>query len=60
MNRQVRCQERVKTRQDRVERPGRAAAGWCGGAMAEDVIALVIGLALIGYLLWALVRPERF
>jgi K+-transporting ATPase KdpF subunit len=27
---------------------------------AETVIALVIAIALAGYLLWALLKPERF
>jgi len=28
--------------------------------MWEDVIAVAVGLALVGYLLYALVRPDRF
>jgi len=28
--------------------------------MWEDVIAAAVGLALVGYLLYALVRPDRF
>lgn len=27
---------------------------------AESVVALVVALALAGYLLWALLDPERF
>ena len=27
---------------------------------AETVVALVIAIALAGYLLWALLKPERF
>jgi K+-transporting ATPase KdpF subunit len=26
----------------------------------ESVIALVVAVALVGYLLWALLKPERF
>jgi len=26
----------------------------------ESVVALVIGVALAGYLVWALLKPERF
>jgi len=28
--------------------------------MAEDIVGLLIGLSLVAYLLYALVRPERF
>jgi len=28
--------------------------------MAEDIVGLIIGLSLVAYLLYALVRPERF
>jgi K+-transporting ATPase KdpF subunit len=28
--------------------------------MFEDLIAAAVGLALVGYLLYALVRPDRF
>jgi K+-transporting ATPase KdpF subunit len=27
---------------------------------APDVIGLIVGVALLGYLLYALIRPERF
>lgn len=27
---------------------------------AESLVALVVAVALTGYLLWALLRPERF
>jgi len=27
---------------------------------AETVVALVIAVLLVGYLLWALLKPERF
>ena len=36
--------------------PGRV----CRGGMWEDLIAAAVGLALVGYLLYALVRPDRF
>jgi K+-transporting ATPase KdpF subunit len=29
-------------------------------SMFEDIVAAVVGLALVGYLLYALVRPDRF
>ena len=32
----------------------------CRGGMWEDLIAAAVGLALVGYLLYALVRPDRF
>jgi K+-transporting ATPase KdpF subunit len=28
--------------------------------MWEDLVAAAVGLALVGYLLYALVRPDRF
>jgi len=28
--------------------------------MAEDIVGLIIGLSLVAYLLYALMRPERF
>ena len=30
------------------------------GGMWEDIIAAAVGLALVAYLLYALVRPDRF
>jgi K+-transporting ATPase KdpF subunit len=30
------------------------------GTVIEDLVAAVIGIALLGYLVYALVRPERF
>ncbi len=49
-------------------RPVRAASpahvtgepGCVVGGMWEDIIAAAVGLALVGYLLYALVRPDRF
>ena len=32
----------------------------CRGGMWEDLIAAAVGLALVAYLLYALVRPDRF
>jgi K+-transporting ATPase KdpF subunit len=29
-------------------------------SMFEDIVAAVVGLALVAYLLYALVRPDRF
>lgn len=31
-----------------------------GGELAENLVALVLAVGLIGYLVYALVRPERF
>ncbi|MBK7611142.1 MAG: K(+)-transporting ATPase subunit F [Actinomycetales bacterium] len=28
--------------------------------MAEDIVGLIVGLSLVAYLLYALMRPERF
>jgi len=28
--------------------------------MVEDIVGLIIGLSLVAYLLYALMRPERF
>jgi K+-transporting ATPase KdpF subunit len=54
-------------RQDRVNaRQGAVNAGWRGEAesftenVIENLIAAVLGIALLGYLVYALVRPERF
>lgn len=30
------------------------------GSVIENLVAAVIGIALLGYLVYALVRPERF
>ena len=46
--------------QDGIRAPLRAVHGvFCQG-MFEDLIAAVVGLALVVYLLYALVRPDRF
>jgi K+-transporting ATPase KdpF subunit len=34
--------------------------GWSAGGVWEDIVAAVVGLALVAYLLYALLRPERF
>lgn len=31
-----------------------------GGELAENIVALVLAVLLIGYLFYALVRPERY
>lgn len=56
----VRHQERVKSRQQPVRGDTDRRARWLRDGMIENVVAGLIGLFLIGYLLYALVRPDRF
>ena len=53
-------QGRVKTCQGGVTGTVATAARVCGEGMWEDIAAVVVGLALVAYLLYALVRPDRF
>lgn len=53
-------QGRVKTSQGGIRDPVRADRGVFREGMLEDLIAAVVGLALVVYLLYALVRPDRF
>jgi K+-transporting ATPase KdpF subunit len=53
-------QGRVKTCQGGVTGTVVTAARVCGEGMWEDIAAVVVGLALVAYLLYALVRPDRF
>ena len=53
-------QGRVKTSQGGVRGAVRAVGGVFREGMFEDLIAAVVGLALVVYLLYALVRPDRF
>jgi K+-transporting ATPase KdpF subunit len=40
-------------------RPGLRRQG-CTGGVIENVIAAALGLALLAYLVYALIRPEKF
>ena len=53
---------KVASRRVRAASPPRPGPpdGCLVGGMWEDIIAAAVGLALVGYLLYALVRPERF
>ena len=53
-------QERVKSDQARISPAATTGATWCAGCMTEDIVGLIVGLLLMGYLLYALVRPEKF
>ena len=53
-------QGRVKRCQGGVTATAHATARVCGEGMWEDIVAAAVGLALVGYLLYALVRPDRF
>ena len=55
-----RRQGRVKTRQRPVTTPGLPPRRVCREGMFEDLVAAAVGLALVAYLLYALVRPDRF
>ena len=52
--------ERVKTRQGDLKTSGAPSARLHARSMIEIVIAGIIALALLGYLLYALIRPEKF
>ena len=53
-------QGRVKRCQGGVTATGVATGRVCREGMWEDIIAAAVGLALVAYLLYALVRPDRF
>lgn len=53
-------QDRVKRHQGGVTTEEFCAAGGVVGGMWEDFVAAALGLSLVGYLLYALVRPDRF
>jgi K+-transporting ATPase KdpF subunit len=55
-----RHQDRVKARHGAVNGPwGRDPAALTGGVI-ENLIAAALGLALLAYLVYALIRPEKF
>ena len=53
-------QGRVKSCQGGITGAGARPAGCVVNGMFEDLIAAAMGLALVAYLLYALVRPDRF
>lgn len=55
-----RRQERVNARHHDVKGSHRAVRLSFTGAVIENIIAAVAGIALLVYLVYALVRPERF
>jgi K+-transporting ATPase KdpF subunit len=55
-----RRQERVKTRQSAVNTGCPCHATAFTDRVIENIVAGVIALALIGYLVYALVKPDRF
>jgi len=46
--------------QDRIRHSPRTLGGTQDRSVIEDLLAAVIGLALLVYLAYALARPERF
>jgi K+-transporting ATPase KdpF subunit len=50
----------VKRCEDGISPPPVTAARVCHRGMWEDLIAAAVGLGLVAYLLYALVRPDRF
>jgi K+-transporting ATPase KdpF subunit len=53
-------QDRIKTRQPRVNDASPCAATAFTGEVIENIVAAVVGLALVAYLVYALVKPDRF
>jgi K+-transporting ATPase KdpF subunit len=53
-------QDRVKARQRAVNGMGVCDPEALTGDVIENVIAAALGLALLGYLVYALIRPEKF
>ena len=53
-------QSSVKSRQSLVNSNAAPLVAWFGADMTEQWIAGLLAVALIGYLVYALVRPERF
>jgi K+-transporting ATPase KdpF subunit len=55
-----RRQDRVNARQCDVNAGPRRARKSLTDTVIENLVAALLGLALLGYLVYALVRPERF
>lgn len=53
-------QDRVKARQPRVNRGQVGPRPALTRRVIENIVAGIIALALIGYLVYALVKPDRF
>jgi K+-transporting ATPase KdpF subunit len=56
----VRHQDRVKDRQHAINSILRGARADCTGSVIENLVAAALGLALLAYLVYALIRPEKF
>jgi K+-transporting ATPase KdpF subunit len=54
------CQDRVNGRQGDVNGDHRRNRKSLTGLVIENLVAAVLGIALLGYLVYALIRPERF
>ena len=57
---QCRRQDPVKDRQHAINSILRGARADCTGSVIENVVAAALGLALLAYLVYALIRPEKF
>ena len=55
-----RRQDRVNARQGGVNVAGQDRRKSLTDSVIENLVAAILGLALLGYLVYALVRPERF
>lgn len=55
-----RRQHHVNSRQGRVKTAGRQLRNVLTDRVIENLTAAVIGVALLAYLVYALVRPEKF
>ncbi|GAA4733080.1 hypothetical protein GCM10025782_35540 [Pedococcus ginsenosidimutans] len=53
-------QERVNARQHAVKAAHPAAHRPLTGVVIENLVAALVGTALVAYLVYALVRPDRF
>lgn len=53
-------QDGVNARQKRVNAVRSGAERACTDDVIENVIAAALGLALLAYLVYALIRPEKF
>lgn len=54
------CQDRVKGRHEGVNGPRSVVLRSLDGDVIENLVAAFLGLALLAYLVYALVRPEKF
>jgi K+-transporting ATPase KdpF subunit len=56
----ARRQERVNARHEAVNGTGIPTSPTFTGAVIDTIIAAALGLALVAYLVYALIRPEKF